>query len=77
MGPNSTADLARVLRIPGTYNRKTREARQVTVREASGFRYEPSYFNDFAEPDGSPAPRISAPSNGHLDLCSLPIPPRI
>ena len=74
---DSTADLARVLRIPGTYNLKTCEARQVTVRETSDFRYDPSDFGDFAEPDDSPAPRISLPSNGHLDLCSLRVPPRI
>ena len=74
---DSTADLARVLRIPGTYNLKTCEARQVIVRETSDCRYDPSDFSDFAEPDDSPAPRISLPSNGHLDLCSLRVPPRI
>ena len=74
---DSTADLARVLRIPGTRNLKTDEAREVTVREADDFRYDPSDFKDFAEPDTSPAPLISAPSNGHLDLCSLRVSPRI
>ena len=74
---DSTGDLARVLRIPGTYNRKTREPRQVTVRETSDFRYDPSDFSDFAEPDSSPAPRISALSNGRIDLYSLRVPPRI
>ena len=74
---DSTADLARVLRIPGTYNRKTAAAKQVVVRAISDFRYVPSDFSDFAEPDDSPAPRISASSNGHLDLCSLRVPPRI
>ena len=74
---DSTADLARVLRIPGTFNRKMREARQVTVRESNDFRYDPSDFNDFAEPDSFPVSRISAPSDGHLDLCSLRVSPRI
>ena len=74
---DSTADLAHVLRIPGTYNLKTDEAREVTVREADDFRYDPADFKDFAEPDASPASPISAPSNGHLDLCSLRVSPRI
>ena len=74
---DSTADLARVLRIPGTYNLKTDEPREVTVREANDFRYDPSDFSDFAEPDTSPASPISVPSNGHLDLCSLRVSPRI
>ena len=74
---DSTADLARVLRIPGTRNLKTDEAREVTVREADDFRYDPSDFDDFAEPGIAPAPRISAPSNGHLDLRSLRVSPRI
>ena len=74
---DSTADLARVLRIPGTYNLKTEEAREVTVRQVDDFRYDPSDFKDFAESDASPAPRISAPSNGHLVLCGLRVSPRI
>lgn len=74
---DSTADLARVLRIPGTYNLKTDEAREVTVREANDFRYDPSDFSDFAEPDTSPKPRIPTSSNGYLDLCSLRVSPRI
>ena len=74
---DSTADLARVLRIPGTRNLKTDEPREVNVPEANDFRYEPSDFRDFAEPDAPPAPRISVPSNGHLDLCNLRVSPRI
>ena len=74
---DSTADLARVLRIPGTYNLKTDQAREVTVRQADAFRYDPSDFSDFAEPDTSPASRISTPTNGHLDLRSLRASPRI
>ena len=77
---DSTADLARVLRIPGTYNFKTDEPREVTVREANSFRYDRSDFRDFAEPDTSPsrpAGGVSLSSNGHLDLCSLRVSPRI
>ena len=74
---DSTADLARVLRIPGTYNLKTDEAREVTVREANNFRYDPSDFSDFAEPDTCPAQPNSARPNCHLDLCSLRVSPRI
>ena len=77
---DSTADLARVLRIPGTRNLKTGEAREVTVREASSLRYDPSDFSDFAEPDIPPPPaalRISQPANGHFDLRSLRVSPRI
>ena len=77
---DSTADLARVLRIPGTRNLKTDEAREVTVREAYDFRYGPSDFRDFAELDTSPsrsAGGISLSSNGHPDLCSLRVSPRI
>ena len=51
---DSTADLARVLRIPGTRNHKTDQQREVSVLEASGFRYDPSDFSDFAEPDTPP-----------------------
>ena len=77
---DSTADLARVLRIPGTHNLKTGEAREVVVREANDFCYDPSDFSDFAEPDvpSSPPGRpVSPSSNGHLDLCSLRVSPRI
>ena len=75
---DSTADLTRVLRIPGTYNLKIGEGRQVTVREANAFRYDPSDFNDFAELEASaPDPPISVSSNGHLDLCTLRVSPRI
>ena len=77
---DSTADLTRVLRIPGTRNLKTDEAREVVVRETNGLRYNPSDFSDFAQPDipvPMPAPRISPPSNGHLDLRSLRVSPRI
>ena len=77
---DSTADLARVLRIPGTRNLKTGEAREVVVREINNFRYDPSDFSHFAEPDSSSprtAPRFSPSSNGHLDLRSLRVSPRI
>ena len=75
---DSTADLARVLRIPGTRNLKTGEAREVTVREADGFRYDPADFSDFAGPeDAPPAPGISLPSGGHPDLRGLRVPSRI
>ena len=50
---DSTADLARVLRIPGTRNLKTNEAREVTVREANAFRYSPADFSDFAALESS------------------------
>ena len=76
---DSTADLTRVLRIPGTHNLKTSEARPVVVREANGLRYDPSDFSDFAAP-AAPAlslPHTHQPANGHLDLCSLRVSPRI
>ena len=77
---DSTADLARVLRIPGTRNHKTDHVREVTVQEANDFRYDPSDFSDFAEPD-TPPPRSPAavplPTNGHLDLRTLRVSPRI
>ena len=75
---DSTADLARVLRVPGTRNLKTDEAREVAVREASSLRYDPSDFSDFAELEApSPTPPIFPSSNGHLDLRSLRVSPRI
>ena len=77
---DSTADLTRVLRIPGTLNLKTEEAREVLVQEANGLRYDPSDFNDFAEPEGPSSPKCSsaAPSyNVNLDLRSLRVSPRI
>ena len=77
---DSTADLARVMRVPGTRNHKTPEAREVTVYEDNGFRYDPSDFGDFAEPDTSPsrsAVGIPLSSNGHLDLRNLRVSPRI
>ena len=77
---DSTADLARVLRIPGTRNHKTDQQREVSVLEANGFRYDPSDFSDFAEP-ATPPPRspvaIPLPTNGHLDLRTLRVSPRI
>ena len=77
---DSTADLARVLRIPGTRNHKTDQQREVSVLEASGFRYDPSDFSDFAEP-ATPPPKSAAaiplPTNGHLDLRALRVSPRI
>ena len=77
---DSTADLARVLRIPGTRNHKTDQQREVCVLEASGFRYDPSDFSDFAEP-ATPSPKsravIPLPTNGHLDLRTLRVSPRI
>ena len=77
---DSTADLARVLRVPGTRNLKTGEAREVTVREANALRYNPSDFSDFAEPEIPPSPRIPQipqSSNGHLDLRTLRVSSRI
>ena len=75
---DSTADLARVLRVPGTYNLKTDEPQEVIVREANGFRYDPSDFRDFAElEDPAPAAPTSVASNGHPDLRSLRVSPRI
>ena len=77
---DSTADLARVLRIPGTRNHKTDQQREVSVHEASGFRYDPSDFSDFAEP-ATPPPKSPTPiplsNNGHLDLRTLRVSPRI
>ena len=77
---DSTPDLARVLRIPGTHNLKTGEKRQVAVQEANDFRYDRSDFSEFAEPE-SPAPRptggIPVSSNGHVDLRTLRVSPRI
>ena len=77
---DSTADLARVLRIPGTRNHKTDPQREVSVLEASGFRYDPSDFSDFAEPN-TPPPKppaaIPLSNNGHLDLRTLRVSPRI
>ena len=77
---DSTADLARVLRIPGTRNLKTEQPREVSVREANNFRYDPSDFSDFAEPD-TPRPKAAAAirlsNNSHLDLRSLRVSPRI
>ena len=74
---DSTADLARVLRIPGTKNLKTSEAREVVARTANNFRYDPSDFSDFAEPDTPPSAPVSPSSNGHLDSCTLRVSPRI
>ena len=77
---DSTADLTRVLRIPGTYNLKAGEVREVVVREANDFRYDPSDFRDFAEPNprpSKPADQISVSSNGQLDLRTLRVSARI
>ena len=52
----------------------------MTLRDAHDFRYDPSDFSDFAEPD-TPPPKSAAAiplySNGHLDLRSLRVSPRI
>ena len=77
---DSTADLARVLRIPGTRNFKTDQPQEVRVHEANDFRYDPSDFVDFAEPDTPrPKPPFAIPlsTNGHLDVRDLRISPRI
>ena len=73
---DSTADLARVLRIPGTLNLKTGEEAGDRARDKQ-IPLRPSDFSDFAEAENFPVPRISAPSNGHLDLSSLRVSPRI
>lgn len=39
---DTTSDLARILRLPGTFNRKTSEPRPVSVIEWTGTRYRPS-----------------------------------
>ena len=74
---DSTADLARVLRIPGTRNFKTSEPRPVEVRDANDFRYDPSDFRDFAATYSAPVPMIFPSSNGHLDLRTLRVSSRI
>ena len=76
---DSTANLTRVLRIPGTLNLKTEKAREVVMLENNGLRYDPSDFNEFAEP-ATPsyvARPIVCSNNGHLDLPSLRVSPRI
>ena len=69
------------LSIDGTKVRASaskRNPEEVSVREANNFRYDPSAFSDFAELEvPSPAPSISVPSNGPLDLCALRVSPRI
>ena len=65
---------------PERENLKTAKTREVTVREANDFRYDPSDFNDFTEPDTSPpkaAAAIPLSNNGHFDLRSLRVSPRI
>ncbi|MBS4026666.1 MAG: DUF927 domain-containing protein [Clostridia bacterium] len=42
-----TADLARVLRIPGTYNYKQKEAKKVEILELNDNRYNPSEFEEY------------------------------
>ena len=42
-----TADLARVLRIPGTYNHKQNESRKVEILELNDNRYNPSEFEEY------------------------------
>lgn len=42
-----TADLARVLRIPGTYNHKQKELKRVEVLELNDNRYNPSDFDEY------------------------------
>ena len=78
---DSTADLTRVLRIPGTLNLKTEEAREVLVQEANGLRYDPSDFSDFAETRKGHllqnAPCLLRPPAAILDLRSLRVSPRI
>ena len=42
-----TADLARVLRIPGTYNHKQKEPIKVEILELNDYRYNPSEFEEY------------------------------
>lgn len=48
---DSTADLARVFRIPGTYNHKTDPPVQARIIQESLVRYEPSDFDDWLQED--------------------------
>ena len=53
---DDTSDLARILRLPGTWNRKGQTPAAVHLLEATGPRYVPGDFEDFQLAD-TPAPR--------------------
>jgi len=59
---DNTSDLARVLRPPGTWNRKREPAVAVEVIANGGPRYNPSDFEPFLELPFAPAPQPTQPA---------------
>lgn len=47
----SVCELARILRIPGTYNRKKNDKKTVTILEHNDVSYNPEIFNQFEDKD--------------------------
>ena len=70
---DSTADLARVMRVPGSYNWKTGEPREVKIVKERKVRYNPSEFEDYLV-EGEPA-KMREPDEGDYSLERLGDPP--
>lgn len=78
---DSTADLSRVMRLPGTLNLKDPEdIRPVVLRSVNGLRYNPSDFTDYLSTDAVEAssknaqdgPRTAQGATFTLDLDAVP-----
>lgn len=59
---DSTADLARIIRVAGSLNHKTSPAKPVTVLEGIGQRYSPMLFERYVLPE-QPKARVKAQGN--------------
>lgn len=65
---DSTADLARVFRIPGTFNYKTDPPVQARIIRETMIRYEPSDFDDWIEGD---IPQPAPVHNNHIPVSDV------
>ena len=73
---DNTSDLARVLRLPGTSNRKEEPAVPVQVAEYNKeCRYNPSEFEEYLVDDASGDPYVEPTDNREMDPCSARIEP--
>ncbi|NQT55490.1 MAG: DUF3987 domain-containing protein [Desulfobacteraceae bacterium] len=67
---DNTADLVRLLRVPGTHNFK-RDPVEVKILELNNFRYEPDSFEDFLIDEQSPQQPPQSPDIGSGGLSEI------
>ena len=75
---DSTADLTRVFRVPGSLNYKSDPPTMVQLLEEHAYRYEPADFLDYLADDApSSTPKAAALTLQSIDILPLKIPQRI